>query len=80
MDVSTIRKKLHDYLEVAPDKKVKAIYTMIETELSNTIDYSQEFKQELDNRNQSYLNGEATMYSSNESKSRIEKVLADVSK
>jgi hypothetical protein len=30
MNTTVIRQKLHNYLEVANDKKVKAMYTMVE--------------------------------------------------
>ena len=35
MTTATIRQKLHNYLEVADDKKVRAIYTMMETEVES---------------------------------------------
>ncbi len=51
MDTSTIRQHLHNYLEVADDKKINAIYTMVEDEIKETIvEYSLEFKSELDSR------------------------------
>ena len=34
MNTSTIRQKLFDYIKVADDKKVKAIYTIIEGEIN----------------------------------------------
>ncbi len=33
MDTATIRQQLHNYLEVADDKKIKAIYTIIENDV-----------------------------------------------
>jgi hypothetical protein len=51
MDTATIRQQLHDYLEVADDKKINAIYTMVEDQINEAfIEYSQEFKAELDKR------------------------------
>lgn len=32
MVLSTIRQKLHDYINLAEDKKVKAIYTIVESD------------------------------------------------
>ena len=58
MDTATIRQQLHDYLEVADEKKVKAIYTMVEDEINtNFVVYTDEEKAELDRRVEYYLNG-----------------------
>lgn len=35
MNTIEIRKELHDYIRIADDKKVKAIFTMIESDLYN---------------------------------------------
>jgi len=35
MTTATIRKKLHDYINIADDKKVEAIYTIVEDDLEN---------------------------------------------
>lgn len=34
MNTSAIRKKLYDYIKVAEDKKVKALYTIIESDIN----------------------------------------------
>lgn len=34
MDTATIRQRLYDYIKVADDKKVKAIYTIIENDIN----------------------------------------------
>jgi recombinational DNA repair protein RecR len=34
MNTSAIRKKLYDYIKVAEDKKVKALYTIIENDIN----------------------------------------------
>ena len=58
MNTTSIRQQLHGYLEIADDKKLNAIYTMVEDEIKETIvEYSTEFKIELDNRVNYYLNG-----------------------
>ncbi len=76
MNTSAIRQELHNYLEVAEDKKVKAIYTMMQESIQqSTVDYSDEFKVELDSRNESYKNGSAKMITAQESKKRIQKIL-----
>ncbi|MEP6948307.1 MAG: hypothetical protein ABI863_03485 [Ginsengibacter sp.] len=58
MNTAIIRQRLHGYLEAADDKKINAIYTMVVDEIKETIvEYSTEFKAELDNRVNNYLNG-----------------------
>jgi hypothetical protein len=58
MDTSAIRQQLHNYLEIADDKKLKAIYVMVEDEIKESIvEYSKELKAELDRRVEYYLNG-----------------------
>jgi len=58
MKTAEIRKQLHGYLEVADDKKINAIYTMVEDEIKETIvRYTPELKTELDSRVNYYLEG-----------------------
>jgi len=39
MNTITIRQKLHKYIEIADDKKIQAIYTMIEDDLVDQINW-----------------------------------------
>lgn len=58
MNTASIRKQLHDYLEIAVDKKLKAIYTMVEDDIiASNEEYTEEFKAELDRRVEYYLSG-----------------------
>lgn len=52
MTTSLIREKLYDYIRVADDKKVKAIYTMLEDEIIETNEWwkNNAFVEELDTR------------------------------
>jgi len=62
MTTATIRRKLHDYLEVADEKKLKAIYTLVAQEVEEGIEhYTDEFKAELDKRYADYLNDGKTI-------------------
>ena len=71
MKTAEIRKQLHSYLEVADDKKINAIYTMVEDEIKETIvEYSPDFKAELDSRVNHYLKG-GKMVSSTEMNKRL---------
>jgi hypothetical protein len=72
MNTATIKQQLHGYLEIADDKKLKAIYTMVEDEIKETrAEYSDEFKAELDRRVTYYLNGRK-MVSANEMSRRLQ--------
>jgi hypothetical protein len=37
MNTATIRDKLYDYIRVADDKKIKAIYTMLEDDITEEV-------------------------------------------
>ncbi len=76
MTTALIKQKLHNYLEVADDKKLKALYTIIGADIENSSpDYSAELKAELDTRTENLLSGKAKIISSIESKKRIQKIL-----
>ncbi|PVD52005.1 hypothetical protein DC498_11485 [Terrimonas sp.] len=58
MNTTSIRQQLHNYLEVADDKKLKAIYVMVEDDLKEiSVAYTNEFKAELNRRVEYYLSG-----------------------
>ncbi len=58
MNTAAMRQQLHNYLKVADDKKVMAIYTMVEDEIrEQTITYTEEFQAESDCRVAYYLTG-----------------------
>lgn len=51
MTTTAIREKLVNYLKVADDKKVKAIYAMVEDEITiSENDFDEDFIQELNKR------------------------------
>lgn len=76
MNTTAIRQQLHNYLEIAEDKKIKAIYTIIEEEIKQSaVEYTDEFKAELDKRHADYKTGRAKMITAEESKKRIQKIL-----
>lgn len=61
MKTIDIRQKLHHYIETAQDKKVKAIFAMVEEEIEETSDHwkDEKFVAELERRETSYRNGTA---------------------
>ena len=69
MTTTTIREKLADYLQVADEKKLKAIYTMVEDEI-NTLanDWDDDFMKELRTRSKSFINGASKTYNWEETK------------
>lgn len=81
MNTAAIRQKLHNYLEVANDKKIKAIYTMVEEAIGETeVEYTDELKTELDRRYAAYKSGAQKPVTTSESKKRIQKLLKSTRK
>ena len=52
MTTTAIRKRLYDYIRVADDEKIKAIYEIFEDQMAQAVDWSEdeEFVAELDER------------------------------
>lgn len=76
MTTIAIRKKLTDYLQVADDKKIKAIYALLEDDIEQpALEYTEELKKKLDKRYAAYKKG-GKLISGNEAKKRISKLLA----
>ncbi|MDR0793192.1 MAG: hypothetical protein LBE82_07770 [Chitinophagaceae bacterium] len=70
MTTIAIRQKLSDYMmNIADDKKIKAIYTMVEDEI-NTIenDWGEDFSKELERRSKNFAYGTGKSYSWEETK------------
>lgn len=59
MSAVTIREKLYDYIRFADEKKVKAIYTMVEGEIAEELNLWDDptFLNELDQRLAEYESG-----------------------
>lgn len=69
MTTKAIREKLLSYISSADDKKVKAMYTLLEAEINPTNeDWDAELEQELVRRTESYKNGTAKTYTWEETK------------
>ena len=69
MKTEAIREKLVNYLQVADEKKLKAIYTMVEDEINTaTNDWDENFIKELEQRSKSFSDGTAKTYSWEETK------------
>jgi hypothetical protein len=80
MGVTEIRRKLFDYIREADDKKVKAIYTIIEREIQeDEYIWTDELLTELNKRTTDFENGKIEGYSWEEVKARA-KALAKAKK
>ena len=73
MTTTAIRTKLFDYIKVANDKKIKAIYTILENEISETENWwnDKNFIKELDQRFADWETGKDNGYTLSEVKNEI---------
>lgn len=80
MSTAAIRKKLHQYIDIADEKKLKAIFTMVEDEIEETSVFWSDpsFINELKRRERSYLNGSGKIISQKTSAARIKSLLQKV--
>lgn len=75
MGMKIIRQKLHGYIDKIEDKKAQAIYTLLEDEIEQSgLEYSEEFKAELDKRQEYYQSG-GKMITAVESEEQINSIL-----
>ncbi|MDP9080706.1 MAG: hypothetical protein M3O71_25090 [Bacteroidota bacterium] len=60
MTTDIIRERLHEYIRFADDKKVNAIYTMVENEIVEELDLweDEDFLNELNDRLEKFESGE----------------------
>lgn len=62
MRTTAIRQKLHQFIDTAEEKRVKAIFSLLEDEITQgEWEYTDEFKKELDSRYADYKNGGKTV-------------------
>ncbi len=63
MTIVTIRKKLSDYLLVADDKKIKAIYTLLENDINQSEPVSiEQYNKEIDEAMEAIKQGEVVSH------------------
>ena len=75
MNTTAIRQKLHNYLEVANDKVVMAMYGIAEKAIgSSCVVYTKELIAELDRRHAAYKYGSEKTVTAAESKKRIQEI------
>jgi hypothetical protein len=57
MKTAEMKQKLHHFIETVEEKRMKAMYALFEKEIAEEEwEYTDEFKAELDRRNEAYLN------------------------
>ena len=71
MNSIQLRKKLHSYIDTAEEKKLKAIYTMVEDEIETPSHLTATQKKELDKRLVEYQEEKGKSYSWQEAKGMI---------
>lgn len=71
-----IRHKLYDFIRVADDKKLNAIYNLLENEIEQTAEWWKDkgFVDELDHRYKALENGTDRGFTSEELKSSVSKL------
>lgn len=77
METVDIRQKLHKFIDAVEDKRAEAIYTLFEGEIERDdleLEYSEEFKAELDSRYDYYKNG-GKMVNAQEADEQIRMIL-----
>ncbi len=57
MTTLTKREKLATYMHIADDKKVKAVYALLESDMEEEFEYPEELKKQLDDGYKYYKNG-----------------------
>ncbi|MDR3695527.1 hypothetical protein [Mucilaginibacter sp.] len=79
MTTTAIRQRLYDYIRVADDKKIKAIYTLLEDQMVPSIHWSEDedFVAELDERVRRYEAGIDPAFSIEEAKSSLNEMKKD---
>lgn len=75
MNTAAIRDKLYDYIRVAEDKKIMAIYTMLEDNITEEIEWwnNTAFVAELEKDQEAWASGKEKGYSLTDIKADIEK-------
>jgi hypothetical protein len=78
MTTTAIREKLVNYLKIADEKKVKAIYTIVEDEISTAENnWDKDFLKEMNRRSRQFKKATAKSYTWEETKkAAIERVKA----
>ncbi len=81
MGAIAIREKLQEYIKTADDKKVKAIFTMLETEIETYKWWKdEELIKQFDEEYENYESGKDKAYSLEDMNERLDKLKKQVKK
>ena len=73
MEPTNIKQKLHHYIDTADEKKLQAIYTILEDEIEGELFYSQEEIKLFYERRKKHLSDESKSYSIEEAHNSIKR-------
>jgi putative addiction module component (TIGR02574 family) len=77
MTTTQIKQLLHNYIDTAEDKKLKAIFTLVENEIDEEYILTKAQKDELDRRLNDHENGIGKTYTWEETIAATEQALAN---
>ncbi|MFT4152608.1 hypothetical protein [Parafilimonas sp.] len=81
MTTTAIREQLKNYLQVADEKKVKAIYALVEDDIKNDdFEYPEALKTQLDAIEEDYNKGDVKFYTEKEIRAETRKLLKSLQK
>lgn len=66
-----LKQKLHHYIDIADEKKLQAIYTILEDEIEGEYFYTQDEIKMFYERRQKHLNGEGKTYTVEETLNQV---------
>ena len=80
MTTIELKKKLHDYIDIAEERKLKAIYTILEGDIEETYNWEddKELLAELDRREAECLKDDVKSYSLEEVMARVKESVKNV--
>jgi hypothetical protein len=73
MDPISIRDKLHHYIDVADEKKIQALYVILEAEIKSAYIFNEDEIKLFDERSHKRLSGESKTYTMEETRNLISK-------
>lgn len=73
METIQKRQKLHEYIDIADDEKVNALFVILESDSDNSYQYSAEEISTFYKRRERYLKGEGKSFSVEEAFDQIRK-------
>ena len=73
MTNAAIRQQLHQYIDTSDDKKIEALYILLQDNIETQYKFSDDDLSELHERAEQYLKGDVQTYSVDESHEMIRK-------